>query len=260
MQKILSIDNQHRHERQPCGMIPGMWQWLVAVQPLLMKISRLKLLLQFILPLRQPLAMALLAALAVLPITAYSASKTVLVLGDSVSAEYGLERGQGWVTLMQQRCQQQRLDINFVNASISGETSSGGKTRLPALLEQHHPDLLIIELGGNDALRGLALTNTEANFRSMIKAAHEAKAKVLLLGMRIPPNWGRTYGEQFHAMYGLLAKQEQTALVPFLFEGIADKPELFQADRIHPVAAAQATLLDNVWPTLLPLLREKKIK
>lgn len=192
-----------------------------------------------------------------MPVCAYSASKTVLVLGDSISAEYGLPRGQGWVALMQQRAQQQQPGIDFINASISGETSSGGKSRLPALLARHKPDIVIIELGGNDGLRGLALTDTEANFRSMINDAQQARAKVLLLGMRMPPNFGRSFTEQFAAMYVQLAKQQKTALVPFLLEGMADKPDLFQADRIHPNLQAQPLLLDNVWPTLLPWLREK---
>ena len=183
---------------------------------------------------------------------AYSASKTILVLGDSLSAEYGLPRNQGWVSLLQQRCQQKNLPVQLFNASISGETTSGGKTRLPALLAKHQPAIVIIELGGNDGLRGLPLAETEANFRAMIQAAQRANAKVLLVGMRLPPNFGRSYTEQFFNLYGRLAQQQKTALVPFLLEGIAENPQMFQADRIHPNVAAQPTLLENVWPVLMP--------
>ncbi|MFJ2988786.1 arylesterase [Collimonas sp. NPDC087041] len=184
---------------------------------------------------------------------AYSASKSILVLGDSLSAEYGLARGSGWVALLQQRLKQEKLDASTTNASISGETTSGGKTRLPALLQQH-PDIVIIELGANDALRGLQLKATEDNLRGMIDAAQKAKAKVLLVGMRIPPNYGRDYTEKFFALYGTLAKQTKVSLVPFLLAGVPDKPEMFQADRIHPVAQAHPIILDNVWSGLKPLL------
>jgi acyl-CoA thioesterase-1 len=185
--------------------------------------------------------------------SAYSASKSILVLGDSLSAEYGLARGSGWVALLQQRLKSENLDSSITNASISGETSSGGKTRLPALLQQR-PDIVIIELGANDALRGLQLSATENNLRAMISAAQQAKAKVLLVGMRIPPNYGRDYTEKFFSLYATLAKQSKVALVPFLLDGVADKPELFQADRIHPVAQAHPIILNNVWSGLKPLL------
>ena len=184
---------------------------------------------------------------------AYSASKSILVLGDSLSAEYGLARGSGWVALLQQRLKAENIDGSVVNASISGETSSGGKTRLPALL-QRRPDIVIIELGGNDALRGLQLSATESNLRAMISAAQQAKAKVLLVGMRIPPNYGRDYTEKFFSLYATLAKQNKVPLIPFLLDGVADKPELFQADRIHPVAQAHPIMLNNVWTGLKPLL------
>ncbi|WP_442782560.1 arylesterase [Collimonas fungivorans] len=184
---------------------------------------------------------------------AYSASKSILVLGDSLSAEYGLARGSGWVALLQQRLKAENIDGSVVNASISGETSSGGKTRLPALL-QRQPDIVIIELGGNDALRGLQLSATESNLRAMISAAQQAKAKVLLVGMRIPPNYGRDYTEKFFSLYATLAKQNKVPLIPFLLDGVADKPELFQADRIHPVAQAHPIMLNNVWTGLKPLL------
>ncbi|MGS0740574.1 arylesterase [Glaciimonas sp. GG7] len=186
--------------------------------------------------------------------SAYSASKTVLVLGDSLSAEYGLARGSGWVALLEQRLQAQHMDINITNASISGETTSGGSARLPALLKQR-PDIVIIELGANDALRGLQLKATESNLRAMIVTAQKASAKVLLVGMRIPPNYGRDYTEKFFGLYSTLAKQTNVTLVPFLLEGIAEKPQLFQADRIHPTAQAHPIILNNVWQKLQPLIK-----
>ncbi len=185
---------------------------------------------------------------------AYSASKTVLVLGDSLSAEYGLARGKGWVTLLEQRLQQKNMPATVINASISGDTTSGGKARLSTLLEKHHPDVVIIELGGNDALRGLSLKASEDNFKAMIDMVKAQHSKVLLAGMRIPPNYGPDYSERFFSMYGKLAKANKIALVPFLLEGIAEKENLFQPDRIHPIAEAHPTILNNVWPHLLPLL------
>lgn len=185
---------------------------------------------------------------------AYSASKTVLVLGDSLSAEYGLVRGMGWVPLLEKRLQAERIDATIVNASISGETTSGGKSRLPALLQQHHPAIVIIELGANDGLRGLPITSVAANLRRMINAAQQAGAKVLLISMRIPPNYGRDYTEKFSTMYVNLSREEKVPLTPFLLEGIADKPQLFQTDRIHPIAEAQTIMLNNIWPQLKQLL------
>jgi len=201
----------------------------------------------------------LLVALAVFPIwgcsSAHSASNTILVLGDSISAEYGLARDTGWVALLQQRLQSQNNSARLINVSISGETTSGGRARLPALLQQHRPSVVIIELGGNDGLRGLPVSTVQANLRAMILAARNAKSKVLLVGMRIPPNYGRTYTEQFSGMYGKLAKETGAELVPFLLEGFGDNSDMFQPDRIHPVAAAQPLMLDNVWPHLLRLLK-----
>ncbi len=181
---------------------------------------------------------------------------TILILGDSLSAEYGLSRGQGWVALLEKRLQETKIVAQVINASISGETSSGGKVRLDALLKKHRPDIVVIELGGNDALRGLALNATETNFRSMIKLSQQNQAKVVLIGMRIPPNYGSQYAEQFFQIYGRLAQQEKVALVPFLLEGVADKDELFQADRIHPNAKAHPMILNTVWPYLKPLLTQ----
>jgi acyl-CoA thioesterase-1 len=188
---------------------------------------------------------------------AHSATKTLLVLGDSLSAEYGLARGTGWVALMQQRLQEHHIDANVINASISGETTSGGKARLPQLLQTHHPDILILELGSNDALRGLSLSASEKNFRDMIKMAQQGKTKVLLVGMRIPPNYGRDYTEQFFSVYARVAKETHSGLVPFLLDGIAEKIALFQNDRIHPLASAHPILLNNVWPPLQSLLNQK---
>jgi len=183
---------------------------------------------------------------------------TLLVVGDSLSAEYGLERGSGWVALLQERLQQQRTGIEVVNASISGDTSSGGRSRLPALLAQHQPGIVIIELGGNDALRGLPLNMTQANLSAMTQAAKAAGARVLIAGMQVPPNYGQKYAQDFAALFATVAKAEGAALVPFLLKGIADGPDalaMFQPDRIHPTAAAQPLMLDNVWPVLKPLLR-----
>lgn len=182
----------------------------------------------------------------------------VLVVGDSLSAEYGLPRGRGWVALLEQRLQGRQPAVRVVNASISGDTTAGGRSRLPALLQQHRPTHVILELGGNDALRGLPLKTTEDNLRTMARTARAAGARVLIAGMQVPPNYGRRYGEDFAALFASVAKAEGAALVPFLLDGVANAPNadaLFQADRIHPTAAAHPTILDNVWPVLSPLLR-----
>lgn len=184
--------------------------------------------------------------------------RTLLVLGDSLSAEYGLARGQGWVALLTRRIEQERLGLQVVNASISGDTTSGGRSRLPALLKDHRPAVVVIELGGNDALRGLPLASTEDNLLAMTRAARAAGAKVLLLGMLVPPNYGRKYIDDFSKLFDTVARAERAALVPFFLAGVADGPEreaLFQPDRIHPKAEAQPRMLDNVWPALRPLLR-----
>jgi acyl-CoA thioesterase-1 len=186
---------------------------------------------------------------------AYSASKTLLVLGDSISAEYGLPRGSGWVSLLQTRLSDDKLPVSVVNASISGETTAGGLTRLPALLQQHKPAVLIIELGGNDGLRGLSLAATQSNLREMIKSADRIGARVLLLGMRVPPNYGPDYSKRFAAMYQGLARERNVKLVPFLFAGLEDTERFFQQDRIHPNQRAQTVMLDNVWPSLRSLLK-----
>lgn len=183
---------------------------------------------------------------------------TILVVGDSLSAEYGIARGSGWVALLEQRLAREKIGARVVNASISGDTTSGGRSRLPALLKQHRPSHVVIELGGNDALRGLPLAMTRENLVEMTRAARAAGAKVVLVGMQVPPNYGRRYGEDFAALFGSVAKSEQAALVPFLLAGVADAPEseaLFQPDRIHPTAQAHPRMLANVWPVLAPLLK-----
>jgi len=184
--------------------------------------------------------------------------RKVLVVGDSLSAEYGIPRGSGWVALLEARLARERIAATVVNASISGDTTSGGRARLPALLARHKPQVVLIELGGNDALRGLPLASTEANLRAMARAAKAAGARVLIAGMAVPPNYGRQYGEDFIALFATVANAERAALVPFLLAGVADVPhaeDLFQPDRIHPKAEAHPTMLSNVWPVLMPLLK-----
>ncbi len=186
-------------------------------------------------------------------------SPLILVVGDSLSAEYGLERGAGWVALLEQRLAREKIAARVVNASISGDTTSGGRSRLPALLAQHKPTHVILELGGNDALRGLPLPMTQDNLRTMAQSSKAAGARVLIAGMQMPPNYGRKYAEDFASMFGAVAKSEGAALVPFLLKGVADiadsEEKMFQADRIHPNAGAHPIILGNVWPVLLPLVR-----
>ena len=188
--------------------------------------------------------------------SAYSAPKTVLVVGDSLSAEYGIARGSGWVALLEQKLKAQHIDARIVNASISGETTSGGRTRLPALLRQHKPNLVVLELGANDGLRGLPVNAAEDNLRSMIALAQQNHAKVLLVGMRMPPNYGRAYTERFAGMYKQLSTQLKVPLVPFMLEGVAQEAANFQADRMHPLATAHPTILNNIWPQFAPLIKE----
>ena len=197
--------------------------------------------------------LSLAAAGHALPVRAASGARKLLVLGDSISAEYGLPRGSGWVALLQKQLDQSHPGAVVVNASISGETTSGGRSRLPVLLRQHRPTHVIIELGGNDALRGLSLAMTGDNLLFMARAAKEAGAKVLLLGMQMPPNYGAELTRQFAALYPSVAKATGAALVPFLLRGVGDDPDptrWFQSDRIHPNEAAQPRLLANVWAEL----------
>jgi len=178
----------------------------------------------------------------------------ILVVGDSLSAEYGIRRGSGWVNLLQQRIQAAGWPHEIHNSSVSGDTSSAGASRLPAALLRHTPDIVILALGSNDALRGLPLDMTQANLGGMIQRSQESGARVLLAGMRMPPNYGRAYAEAFHALFQTLAHTHNTALLPFLLEGVATRPGLFQADRLHPTEDAQPLIADNVWPVLLTLL------
>ncbi len=185
----------------------------------------------------------------------------LLVVGDSLSAEYGLKRGSGWVQLLQERIDQNKLAFRVVNASISGDTTSGGRSRLPALLKQHTPQVVVIELGGNDALRGLPLDMTRANLSAMTQAAQAAGARVLLLGMEMPPNYGARYAQEFRDVYTTVAREHKAALLPFFLKGVADGADplqWFQSDRIHPNEKAQPMMLDNVWPALRPLLIARK--
>ena len=185
------------------------------------------------------------------------AAPVLLVVGDSLSAEYGLRRGSGWVALTEARLQQDKRAVRVVNASVSGDTTSGGRSRLPALLQQHKPAWVVIELGGNDALRGLPLNMTRDNLRAMVRAASAAGARVLLLGMQMPPNYGARYGQEFRELYATVAREEKAALVPFFLKGVADGADplaLFQNDRIHPNEQAQPLMRDTVWPELKKLL------
>ena len=176
------------------------------------------------------------------------------MLGDSLSAAYGIRLEQGWVALLQGRLKAKGYGHRVVNASASGETSGGALARLPRALERHRPSVVIIELGGNDGLRGLPLTEVRGNFESLIRLSREAGASVLLIGMRIPPNYGPAYTRDFHELYGDLARKHQLPLVPFFLDGIALDDSLMLEDGLHPNAAAQPKLLDQVWPQLKPLL------
>ena len=182
------------------------------------------------------------------------ATARILVLGDSLSAAYGIDRQQGWVALLQQRLQSRGYDYEVINASITGDTTRGGLSRLPAALEREHPAVLIIALGGNDGLRGFAPQQTAENLRTMIRQGRATGASVLLLGIKVPANYGKAFGEKFHRIFLDLAQDEKVALVPFFLEGVAETRELMQADGIHPGVAAQPRILDNVWSGLAPLL------
>jgi len=186
---------------------------------------------------------------------ASAATPAILVFGDSLSAGYGIDVRAGWVALLGTRLAQKGYPHRVVNASVSGETTAGGLTRLPAAIRRHHPEIVILELGANDGLRGLSLTQTRANLESMIKAARAANARVLLVGIHLPPNYGPEYTGKFRKLYDELVQRYRLAYVPFLLEGVALTPGLMQTDGLHPRAAAQPRLLDNVWPYLEPLLK-----
>lgn len=205
---------------------------------------------------------AVAAAGSIAPVSAQTSSSAakVLVVGDSLSAEYGLKRGSGWVQVLQERMLKEGIPARMVNAGISADTTSGGRSRLPALLKLHKPAVVIIELGANDALRGLPLNMTRDNLTAMARASKTAGAKVVLIGMQVPPNYGSQYTRDFRDLFQQVASAEKAALVPFLLKGVADLPDptlLFQDDRIHPNEAAQATIANNVWPVLAPLLPKR---
>jgi acyl-CoA thioesterase-1 len=184
------------------------------------------------------------------PVAAGSQKRVVLVVGDSLAAEYGLTLGTGWVPLMAQRISEQYPKYQVINASISGDTTSGGVSRLPPLLSRYKPAVVMLELGSNDALRGLPVDMTDKNLRQMTQAAKQAGAKVVIVGMQIPPNYGRQYTDQFKAVFGDVAKAENAGLVPFLMEGVAADRSLFQSDGLHPNESAQKQLMENVWPAI----------
>ncbi len=182
------------------------------------------------------------------------AGPAIVVYGDSLAANYGIGRENGWVSLLQQRLTAQHYDYRVINASISGETTAGGRARIQTALAAHQPAIVILELGANDGLRGLPLDAMQANLAAIIQACQANKARVLLVGMRLPPNYGPVYAERFSRVYPALAKQYKTPLLPFLLEGMGDRRELFQADNLHPTAAAQAGVMENIWSRLRPLL------
>jgi acyl-CoA thioesterase-1 len=199
----------------------------------------------------------LIAALLACALPAAAAQRTVLVFGDSLSAAYGIAPVQGWVHLLGQRIANAQLPWKVVNASVSGETTSGGLRRLPEDLRRHKPDAVVIELGANDALRGQPIATIRDNLERMIRLAREARAEPVLVGIMIPPNYGIDYADEFRDVFAGLAKKHRVSLVPFLLAGVVEKRDYFQADQLHPTAAAQPLILDNVWPTLEPLLRKR---
>ena len=181
--------------------------------------------------------------------------KPILVYGDSLSAAYGIPQARGWVALLEARLERERPDYSVVNASISGETSAGGLSRVQAALERHRPAVLVLALGANDGLRGLPIGEMKRNLSGIIQRAQKAGARVLVVGMKLPPNYGPDYTAEFETAFGELAKRHRAALVPFLLEDFAEKPELFQPDRIHPDVAAQPLMLERVWKALRPMLK-----
>ena len=188
------------------------------------------------------------------PARAQPVGPVVLVVGDSISAAYGLAPGSGWVDLLSARLASEHYPHRVVNASITGDTTAGGRARLPNLLSRHKPAIVVLELGGNDGLRGGDLGATRDNLAAMVEAAQRAGARPLIVGMKVPPNYGGAYARKFDALFVDVAKTHKVPLVPFFFEGFGERNDLFQADRVHPAAAAQPLLLDNVWPELKPLL------
>jgi acyl-CoA thioesterase-1 len=205
--------------------------------------------------LRQLLCCVLVTACLLVPAApAHAARPTIVVFGDSLSAGYGLPQGSGWVDLLAQRLQRDRLDYDVVNASISGETTAGGRGRIGAVLDAHKPAVVVVELGANDGLRGATVDSTRANLAAIVEACRKAGARVLVVGMRIPPNYGPVYTRRFEAVFAEVARQQNAPLVPFLLDGFAEDRAMFQADGFHPVAAAQPRMLENVYRRLRGLL------
>ena len=207
--------------------------------------------------LRPALKLAAICAIAAACSGAASAAKTVLVYGDSLSAAYGIPERRGWVALLEERLKRERPDYNVANASISGETSAGGLARITTVLERHKPAIVIVELGANDGLRGLPVAAMKKNLAAIIQRSQKAGAKVMLVGMQLPPNYGDDYTKAFQRVFTELAKSERAALLPFLFEGFGEKVDMFQPDRVHPLATAHPAILNNVWKVLAPLLGKK---
>jgi acyl-CoA thioesterase-1 len=197
----------------------------------------------------------LLAALSIAAVPAWAA-RTVMVFGDSLSAAYNLSSEQGWVHLIGERIERSNLPWRVVNASVSGETTAGGLRRIAEDLKRHKPSIVVIALGANDALRGLPVAGMRSNLEQMIRLARQARAEPVIVGLMIPPNYGIDYAAEFRDMYPAIAAKNRVPLVPFLLEGIADKPEMFQRDQLHPTAEAQARIADNVWPALEPLFKK----
>jgi acyl-CoA thioesterase-1 len=193
----------------------------------------------------------------VLAAPALAAAATITVFGDSLSSAYGIERDRGWATLLQRRLDEMKLDYKVVNASISGETTAGGVSRIAGVLATHRPAIVVIALGANDGLRGLSLDAMRANLEAMVRSSRKSGARVLLVGMRVPPNFGPGYAKKFQEVYRDIASRERIPWVPFLLEGFADKPDFFQTDSIHPTGAAQPLVLENVWKGLAPLLKKR---
>ena len=199
------------------------------------------------------LTCALFSALA----TARASAATILVFGDSLSAAYGLAQNAGWPSLLEKRLRDEGYDYRVANASLSGETTAGGASRIDGALSAHKPAIVVLELGANDGLRGQSIDVMKRNLEKMVDASRKAKAEVLLVGMRLPPNYGPAYVEKFHRTYSDVAKNKRTALVPFLFEGFGEDAKFFQADRVHPTSEAQALMLDSVWKGLKPMLKRR---
>jgi acyl-CoA thioesterase-1 len=185
------------------------------------------------------------------------ADPLLLVYGDSLSAGYGLPQGTGWVDLLADRLRSEKSGFRVVNASVSGETTLGGLNRLPVVLAQHRPDIVIIELGGNDGLRGLSLETTTNNLAAMVRAVQKTGARAMIVGMQLPPNYGTAYTKKFQGLFEEVAREQKALLVPFMLAGFGDKREYFQPDGIHPTAEAQSLILDNIWPVLAPALKKR---